>query len=111
MKLCRARSSPTKREASIKRSFTWTASSERELVRAETCWPTKRLACQCSETRVREKIETQAKRIQLPASDSTTPWVRGSMGRSRGLFTSHDRPGKLSSGQPRPRATTGSTRV
>ncbi|MNP57597.1 hypothetical protein D3C76_1524390 [compost metagenome] len=71
----------------------------------------KRPACQCSETRVRDSIETQTNRVKLPVSDSTTPWVRGVMGRFSGLPCSHARPGNSSSDQPRLWAVIGSTKV
>ncbi|MOA46031.1 hypothetical protein D3C78_1684920 [compost metagenome] len=71
----------------------------------------KRPACQCSETRVRENIDTQTNRVKLPASDSTTPWVSGVIGRFIGLPCNQASPGNASSGQPRLRAISGSTRV
>ncbi len=71
----------------------------------------KRPACQCSETRVRDNIDTQANSVQLPAIDSTTPCVMGEMGKSNGLLCSHSSSGKVLSDQPMPCAATGSTRV
>ncbi|MNR17606.1 hypothetical protein D3C85_1342780 [compost metagenome] len=71
----------------------------------------KRPACQCSDTRVRDNTDTQANNVKLPASDNTTPWVSGVIGRSNGLPCSHASPGKVSSGKPRPRAAIGKTSV
>ncbi|MNH39326.1 hypothetical protein D3C79_1004770 [compost metagenome] len=71
----------------------------------------KRPACQCSDTRVRDSIDTQANNVKLPASDSTTPWVSGVIGRPSGLPCSHARPGNSCSDQPRLWAAIGSTRV
>ncbi|MNT99561.1 hypothetical protein D3C72_2424370 [compost metagenome] len=70
-----------------------------------------RPACQCSETRVRDSTETQANRVKLPASDSTTPWVSGLIGRFSGLPCSHARPGNNCNDQPRLCAAIGSTKV
>ena len=109
-KLCWARSLPTKRSARLSRSARRTASSER-LLPTELSWPTKRPACQCSATRVRDISETTANTSQLPASDSTTPRVRGSTGSPSGWLASHSRPGKRCKGQSSPPATRGSTRV
>ena len=111
MKLWRARSSPTKRAASLSRSSICTASIERELRRPLISWPMKRPACQCSETRVRDRTETQANRVKFPVMDSTTPWVSGVIGRFSGLLCSQARPGKLFSDQPRLWAASGNTRV
>ncbi|MCY1401470.1 hypothetical protein D9M71_165890 [compost metagenome] len=69
----------------------------------------KRLACQCSETRVRENTETRPNSAKLPISEISTPRVSGSTG--SGGWVSQVRPGMFSSGQPIPRAITGSTRV
>ncbi len=71
----------------------------------------KRPACQCSDTRVRERIDTQANRVKLPASDSTTPCVSGLMGRFSGLPCNHARPGNSCSDQSRLCAAMGSTKV
>ncbi|MCY1428616.1 hypothetical protein D9M71_445060 [compost metagenome] len=71
----------------------------------------KRLACQCSETRVRENTETTPNRAKLPISEISTPRVSGSKLGPKGWLVSQLKPGKLSSGQPSPRAITGTTRV
>ncbi len=84
---------------------------KREFCRWEISWPMKRLACQCSDTRVRESTETRPNRAKLPTSEISTPWVSGSIGRPKGLLASQVRPGMRSSGQPRPLATTGRTSV
>ena len=70
-----------------------------------------RPACQCSDTRVRDSTETQANSVKLPASDNTTPWVNGLIGRFSGLLCSHANPGKLFSDQPRLWAAIGKTSV
>ncbi|MNN17018.1 hypothetical protein D3C81_1301840 [compost metagenome] len=71
----------------------------------------KRPACQCSDTRVRDSTETQANRVKLPASDSTTPWVSGVIGRFSGLLCNHASPGKLLNDQPRLCAAIGRIKV
>ncbi|MNL15199.1 hypothetical protein D3C87_1361730 [compost metagenome] len=71
----------------------------------------KRPACQCSETRVRDSTETQANSVKLPASDSTTPWVSGVIGRFSGLLCSQASPGKVLKDRPRLRAAIGRIKV
>ncbi|MNL21683.1 hypothetical protein D3C87_1429860 [compost metagenome] len=71
----------------------------------------KRPACQCSDTRVRDSTDTQANRVKLPARDSTTPWVRGVIGRCSGLLCSQVKPGKLLKDSPRLEAAIGRIRV
>ncbi|MNG09320.1 hypothetical protein D3C84_927370 [compost metagenome] len=71
----------------------------------------KRPACQCSETRVRDSTETQANSVKLPASDSTTPWVSGVIGRFSGLLCNQASPGNVFKDRPRLRAAIGRIKV
>ena len=60
---------------------------------------------------MRDSTETQANRVKLPASDSTTPWVSGLIGRFSGLPCSQANPGKLLSDHPRLWAAIGRIKV
>ncbi|MNF13170.1 hypothetical protein D3C80_2149160 [compost metagenome] len=60
---------------------------------------------------MRDRIETQANKVKLPASDSTTPCVSGVIGKLSGLPCSQASPGNSSSDQPTLCAVIGNTRV